>query len=69
MSRLSVIQDFLEALFTFFPNKNEVFGDEQEKESICATIKLSRNMEFPTKLGLCATSKGSVQPAHTIRAV
>ena len=42
------IQDFLEAFFTFFPNKNDVFGGGQEKESICVTIKLSRNMGFPT---------------------
>ena len=42
------IQGFLEAFSRFFPNKNEVFGGEQEKESISVTIKLSRNMGFPT---------------------
>ena len=61
----------MEAFFTFFfSNKNEVFGGEQEKESLCVTIKLSRNMGFPTcrrpnlKL-ICATSKGSYQHVHT----
>ena len=32
----------MDAFSRFFPNKNEVFGGEQ------VTIKLSRNMGFPT---------------------